>query len=202
MFEKNSPVWAYNGANTGTITTHKRDGGCITTLIRMDIHAVIVGGGPISSLLVLCPHDKKGASPQLPIRIGPVEASAISIGVEQGIEPDPDARPITHDLLANTITALGATLDSVTIKYVKDTTFYATLDLTSASGKSLKLDARPSDAVALAVRMRTPIYADERVLESATLPDFTAVENEEKRAEFNKFHEFVQALSPEDFANS
>lgn len=163
---------------------------------RMSIQTIVVGDGPITSLIVLQATHSEGERPvQLPIRIGRVEAMSISMGIER----KPDSRPMTHDLLRDVICALGATLKSVAIIDVHGTTFFAHLMLETADGRHMEIDSRPSDAIALAVRMHVPILADDRVLETATLPDFKAVEAAEQTRELERFHDFVESLSPDDF---
>lgn len=164
--------------------------------VRMDIQTIVVSGSKVSSLVVLKPHRRReNSSIQLPIRIGPVESSAISMGVD-GSRHD---RPLTHDLLCNTIKALGATVSRVVISDVHDTTFYAQLQLTTRDGDMVTVDSRPSDALAVAVRCGAPIYADEHVLDTAALPDFKGVKQEEEEHEMQLFHDFVENLSPDDF---
>ncbi len=164
----------------------------------MDIQTVMVGGGPMASMVVLRPRAARGedGGAKLPIRIGSVEATAISLGVE-GL---PRRRPLTHDLLLSAIGALGASVSAVEICDVQGETFFAKLDLIGSDGRHLEIDARPSDAIALAVRAHIPIFADEKVLGAATLPDFDSVEREEEAMKLDEFHEFVEGLSPEDFA--
>lgn len=116
-----------------------------------------------------------------------------------GVDKTAHERPMTHDLLQSVITTLGASLERVAIVDVHGTTFFAQLRLVAPTGEELAVDARPSDAIALAVRMHAPIYADERVLDTAALPDFDAVERSEREREEAAFHEFVEGLSPEDF---
>ena len=164
--------------------------------VRMDIQSIVVGGGPVTSLVVLKPRHGETTSTQLPIRIGTFEAAAISMGVEARAHK----RPMTHDLLNNVIRDLGATLTSVVINRVSGTTFYAQLRLVTAAGEAISVDARPSDAIALAVRSHKPIFADEKVLETATMPDFDAVERDERQREAEAFHDFVENLKPDDFA--
>lgn len=164
--------------------------------VRMDIQTIVVSGSKASSLVVLRPHRRReGSSVQLPIRIGPVESSAISMGVDGSHH----ARPLTHDLLCSTIGALGASVSRVVISDVHDTTFYAQLQLSTKEGDLVSVDARPSDALAVAVRCGAPIYADEKVLDTAALPDFKGVEQDEEQHEMELFHDFVENLSPEDF---
>ncbi len=166
--------------------------------IRMDIQSIVVGGGPVASLVVLRPHEDDDESlGKLPIRIGSFEAAAISMGIDPS---KTSKRPMTHDLMRSVIRDLGASLSRVIITHVQGTTFFAQLQLCAASGETVWVDARPSDAVALAVRMHAPIFADERVLTTASLPNFESVERDERAREEAAFHDFVEGLSPEDFA--
>lgn len=166
------------------------------SLKRMDIESVAVGGGPIASLVVLRSReaaDEPGM--QLPIRIGSVEASAISMGVSG----KPGGRPMTHDLLVNAVRSLGGTIADVRITGVEDTTFFAQLQVVDAQGDVHMLDSRPSDALALAVRCDAPIFADQDVLDVAAMPDFKAVEHQACKRELERFHEFVENVTPDDF---
>ena len=164
----------------------------------MDIEGVFVGGGSMTSLVVLRTRDagEEGAPLKLPICIGSVEAHAITMGVagRRG------ARPMTHDLLSSTISALGAQTVGVRIVSVQGTTFFAQLELRTAGGEHVFVDARPSDALALAVRDGVALWAEEGVLRTAALPDFRGVEHEEYARELQEFHEFVEGLTPDDFA--
>lgn len=164
--------------------------------VRMDIQTIVVSGSKVSSLVVLKPHRRRGnSSMQLPIRIGPVESSAISMGVDGSHHE----RPLTHDLICNTIRALGASVTRVVISDVHGTTFYAQIQLTTRDGDIVSVDSRPSDALAVAVRCGAPIYADEKVLDTAALPDFKGVKQDEEEHEMELFHDFVEHLSPDDF---
>ena len=116
-----------------------------------------------------------------------------------GVDPQKDHRPMTHDLLKSALEALGAELLSVRITKVSGTTFYAQLVLRAADGSEHLVDARPSDAIALAVRCDVKILADEAVLETASMLDFKGVREAEQAAEMAEFHKFVENLSPEDF---
>jgi hypothetical protein len=98
----------------------------------------------------------------LPIWIGPFEADAITIEL-QNVEV---SRPLTHDLLRSVIDQLNARVEHVTITDLRNDTFYAQIAL-NVDGRALPIDSRPSDAIALAVRTRVPIYVDEDVLEQA-----------------------------------
>ena len=166
-------------------------------MVRMDIRTIMVGAGPVGSLVVLKPRGtaRDDSNVQLPILIGSIEAAAISAGVDgTGQE-----RPLTHGLMLSTVDALGGRLDGVEISDVEGTTFFAKLLLTDAYGVHREVDARPSDALALAVRRHVPIYASEQVIGAASMPNFSGVEDAEKEQELRDFHDFVETLSPEDF---
>lgn len=166
-------------------------------LVRMDLQTLVVGAQNTSSIMVLRPHNGRNREGmQLPIRIGYTEAAAI--GMSQ-YHPMQSTRPKTHDLLKSVIEALDATLSSVSITEVHGSTFFAQLRLLKPTGEQVLVDSRPSDAVALALRAHAPIYAEDSVLETAGMPDFHAVEEEEKHEEMERFHDFVEHLSPDDF---
>jgi bifunctional DNase/RNase len=122
----------------------------------------------------------------LPIWIGAVEATAIAFA-QQGVVPP---RPLTHDLMKDLISATGNDLDEVRITEMRDGVFYAVLVLSSG----VEVSARPSDSIALALRTGTKIVCDEGVLAEAGL----AVP-EEQEDEVEKFREFLDHVSPEDF---
>jgi bifunctional DNase/RNase len=125
----------------------------------------------------------------LPIWVGAVEASAIAFE-QQGIQTP---RPMTHDLMRDVIGALGAELTQVSITELRDDVFYAELQF----GDGTTVSARPSDAIALALRTGTPIVGDEAVLEAAgiSIPD-------EEEDEVERFREFLDNISADDFAGS
>ncbi len=164
-------------------------------LVRMDIKTIVVAGGPVPSLVTLMPRQHKdGEAVELPIRIGVIEATAISSAANGHQD-----RPKTHDLLLNTVERLGARFVGVAIVDVRDTTFYANLMLEDAVGHRLDVDCRPSDALALAVRAGVPVWADDKVLAAATMPDFAGVERDERKQELERFHDFVEDLNADDF---
>ena len=123
----------------------------------------------------------------LPIWIGAVEATAIAFA-QQGVIPE---RPLTHDLMRDVVSALDHRLVEVRITELKDGIFYAVL----AFDGGTEVSARPSDAIALALRTGTPIYGADQVLEDAGIP----VPDEEED-EVEKFREFLDQISPEDFS--
>jgi uncharacterized protein len=132
----------------------------------------------------------------LPIYIGHPEASSIHTAIE-GIEPP---RPLTHDLFVTVLGVGEIVLDRVVITEVRDHTFYAELHLQIA-GEERTISARPSDAVALAVRSGTPIFASEELLDEAGQPAEVADEEEEEAAEIiDEFKDFIEHVNPDDFA--
>jgi hypothetical protein len=136
----------------------------------------------------------------LPIYIGSPEATAIVYAL-QGMDTP---RPMTHDLFTSVLDELGARLSQVIITEMRDTTFYAEIEIVRGDGTT-RISSRPSDAIALAVRSDTPvpIYADEGVLEEAGVL-FDADDDdrlpEENEQLIEQFTEFVEQVRPEDFA--
>ncbi|MGH3470728.1 MAG: bifunctional nuclease family protein [Nocardioidaceae bacterium] len=126
----------------------------------------------------------------LPIWVGAVEATAIAFA-QQGVVPP---RPLTHDLLKNLLEATGVVLSEVQITEVKDGVFYANLVLNKEGAPGVEVSARPSDSIALALRTGTRIVCSEDVLDDAGLsvPD-------DQEEEVEKFREFLDQISPEDF---
>jgi bifunctional DNase/RNase len=128
-----------------------------------------------------------GRERYLPIWIGPWEASAIAARL-QSVAPQ---RPLTHDLLAAVVEGLGAKLARVVISRLADETFFATLEL-ERDGRTIELDARPSDSLALAVRAEAKIFVAEDVMDRAGVePDMQVDEKLEV------FREFVNSLEPD-----
>jgi len=124
----------------------------------------------------------------LPIWIGAVEATAIAFA-QQGVVP---ARPLTHDLMRDVLGAFDRTLTEVRITELRDGVFYADLVFDG----DLIVSARPSDAIALALRTGSPLYGEEAVLDEAGIPV-----PEEERDEVEAFREFLDQISPEDFGS-
>ena len=128
----------------------------------------------------------------LPIWIGAVEATSIAFA-QQGVQPE---RPLTHDLLRDVIAALGSTLSRVDIVDLRDGIFYAEL----VFDNGVTVSARPSDAIALALRTGSPLFAADHVLDEAAIdmPSETDEEPEDE-AEVEAFREFLDHVTPEDF---
>ena len=126
----------------------------------------------------------------LPIWIGPNEATAIALAL-QGVEPQ---RPMTHDLLAQVVTALDAEVVRVDVTELVEGTFFANLVL-DQGGRDVTVSSRPSDAIALAARTKAPIFADRELLEEAGVE----IEEEGQEEEIERFREFLEDITPEDF---
>jgi bifunctional DNase/RNase len=126
----------------------------------------------------------------LPIWVGAVEATAIAFAL-QGIQTP---RPMTHDLLRDILEETDVTVERVLINELVDQTFFALIRLNTA-GDAKEVSSRPSDAIALAVRVNVPIFADEDVLEQAGIEL-----RDEEESEVEKFREFLDQVTPEDFA--
>ena len=125
----------------------------------------------------------------LPIWIGAVEATAIAFAL-QGVEPP---RPLTHDLMRDLLSGLHVAVDRIVVTELRDGTFYAEIHLSSGE-KPIVVSSRPSDAIALAVRVHVPIFADESVLTEAGIE----IEDDEQD-EVEQFKEFLDSVTPEDF---
>jgi bifunctional DNase/RNase len=128
----------------------------------------------------------------LPIWVGAVEATAIAFA-QQGVEPP---RPLTHDLMNNLLETLDATLTAVHLTEIKDGIFYATMHLRNTNSEALTLSARPSDAIALAVRSHSNILATQELLDEIGIE---IPQGEGENLEVEKFREFLDQINPEDF---
>ena len=130
----------------------------------------------------------------LPIWVGANEATAIAFA-QQGLIPP---RPLTHDLMSDIVEALDATLTAVHITEVKSGVFYANLLIRESSGSTLNISARPSDAIALALRTHSNILASTELLDEAGIE--IPVENGGENQEVERFRAFLDEINPEDFA--
>ena len=126
----------------------------------------------------------------VPIWIGGNEGNAIALEMQGEKFP----RPLTHDLMVVMIQILGAEIEKVVVSDLKDSSYYALIYLKVGAGKTLAIDARPSDSLALAVRVRCPIFIDEKVLEKCP-----QMEGPITKQEIDKFKETLKTISPEDF---
>lgn len=134
----------------------------------------------------------------LPIWIGPCEADAITVELQEVEVP----RPLTHDLLKLVIEEMGAEVAHILVSDLRDDVFHARVVL-NANGKEMEVDSRPSDAIALAVRAQAPIFVDESVMDKAGIEPEEEVtaegeEGEEDGAELDAFKDFVETLDLDD----
>lgn len=162
--------------------------------IEMELVGVRVQMPASAPILLL--REVEGARRTVPIYIGGPEAHAIDLALSE----TPTARPMTHDLFVSTIERLGATLEQIVITELRHGTFYADLLLRDASGEVLSLSARPSDAIALAVRTETPIFAEEALVDDAGIEDDEQDEDEEEQM-VEELRQFLDAVNPDDFAS-
>lgn len=135
---------------------------------------------------------EKEGSRVLPIWIGPAEASAIAMEM-QGIKPP---RPMTHDLLKTVIAGLGASMQRVNISAIKEKTYFAELWL-ARDDHLFQLDARPSDSIALALRMNAPIFTEPDLLERSD--EESTPSTPDPSAEAERLRAWLEKMDPEDF---
>jgi bifunctional DNase/RNase len=144
---------------------------------------------PTNSPIVLL--RESGGERYLPIWIGQSEAAAIAIALQGVVTP----RPMTHDLLKNILDEMAVEVDSISITELRDGTFYAVINM-HRNGSAYEVSSRPSDAIALAVRLGCKIFANEDVVSEAGI----LIPNEgEEEEEVEKFREFLENVNPEDF---
>ncbi len=158
-------------------------------MIEMKVMGIALDTRTGSPIVVL--HDKDNRK-ALPIWIGSAEASAII----RKIENLTVARPMTHDLIIDIINKTGYNLDRVEINDVEKETYYATLYLKNDEGKEIEIDSRPSDAIAVAIRVEAPIFISAKVLSSGSV----STDSAKDEAEAQEFKNFVQSIKPSDFA--
>ena len=151
---------------------------------------------PANAPVVLL-REQQGERRVLPIYIGPEEARAIALALEGVSTP----RPMTHDLMRDVLNAIDVRVVSITVTELRESTFFAELELL-IDGRTVRVSSRPSDAVALAVRVDAPIFASEEVLADAAMPAPEEPEDEEQQEEVvDQFREFLDQVNPEDFAS-
>ncbi len=164
------------------------------TAIKMNIHAITLDPQSNSPILIL---KEEGGDRTLPIWIGLLEATAIATEMEK-LE---FARPMTHDLAVNLLKAAGITLVRIDVTELKDNTYYAEITLDTGD-KLVRVDSRPSDAVALALRADADIFVNEAVLESATkveAPQPSVMTGDEKEKDEDKWNKILEDLDPNAF---
>ncbi|MBM2832305.1 MAG: hypothetical protein HW414_1357 [Dehalococcoidia bacterium] len=182
-------------------------------MIEMSVESIRVSLMNYQRVVIL---KEKMANRYLPIWIGPAEAEAIHVKLQNIAVP----RPLTHDLLTSVIGSLGAKVNFIVVTDLRNDTFYAKIVL-AVDGKEMEIDSRPSDALALAVRANAPIFADESVLDKAGIlldqetgqpsaagaaaPSSNSSTGEAKKVnegdikKMSAFYDFINTLDLEDF---
>ena len=153
--------------------------------IEMTIKGLMVD--PIANTPIVILRDKDGQR-VLPIWIGMFEATAIALQIENVAPP----RPMTHDLLRNVIQDLDASVQKVVVYDLQENTYYALIYL-SLRGDTVTVDARPSDAIALALRTRAPIFVEDAVIDNAKTVDLSS-----EKADSDRLHKWLESLDPDD----
>jgi len=159
--------------------------GRMNELVAMSIKGLMLDPVSNSPIVVLKDDDEKFF---LPIWVGIFEANAIALQLENITTP----RPMTHDLLRNMISELNARVLRIVINDLRDSTFFAQIRLAIGTDRTLEVDARPSDAIALALRTEAPIYVAQSVLDQAQ-----TISPEDGDAE-ERAKKWFESLSPED----
>lgn len=188
-------------------------------MIRVDIESIVMAAGPVPSVVVL--RERKGGAGSgaplraLSIQTGAYEAAAIGGGMDSDkVAP----RPIAHDVMLRTVQELGAKIERVEINRWEAPVFYADVvldrggnagdgegrgtdgDAAESRAREIKIDARPSDALALAARSNAPIYVEDEVMNRAgSISLQSDTDPGSAKEELERFDEFVQGLSPDDF---
>jgi bifunctional DNase/RNase len=153
-------------------------------LIEMTIKGLMVD--PITNMPIVILRDKDGQR-VLPIWVGVFEANAIALQMENVTTP----RPMTHDLLRNVIIDLKADIQKIVVSDLRENTFYALIYLL-VQGEPVAIDARPSDAIALALRAQAPIFVEDRVIDHAKTVDFVPDKENSERLQ-----KWLESLDPE-----
>lgn len=170
---------------------------------REDFILMMVGGltlDPTTKMPIVVLKDPDNKL-NLPIWIGPLEAASMATELE-GIRPQ---RPMTHDLLRNLLGELGASVESIEVTELRENTYFARILLRTREGKQMEIDSRPSDAISLALRTKSPIYVAKKVLEMSSELHEQAAESSSGTDQNlagvsrDKWAEILERMSPEDF---
>jgi uncharacterized protein len=154
--------------------------------IEMTVKGLMID--PITNMPIIVLRDGDGQR-ILPIWVGVFEANAIALQIENVQTP----RPMTHDLLKNVLDDLQARVERIVVCDLRDNTFYAAIHVSTAASARHVVDARPSDAIALALRTGSPIFVDDRVIESAR-----AVDNTPENMDVSRVQKWLEGLSDDD----
>jgi bifunctional DNase/RNase len=195
---------ASRGSGAGIV--RERGGRAKTSIMaarREDFILMIVGGltlDPTTKMPIVVLKDPDNKL-NLPIWIGPLEAASMATELE-GIRPQ---RPMTHDLIRNMLGDLGATVEAVEVTELRENTYFARILVHTRDGRDMEVDSRPSDAIAIALRTKSPIYVAKKVLEmsselheQAAEPPNGADQNLASVSR-DKWSEILERMSPDDF---
>ena len=158
---------------------------------RMSIYGINLDLFSSSPIVILKVEDENR---YLPIWIGQPEARSILMKLQN----QEFSRPLTHDLVVNLVSELGGSMERVTVTELKNSTFFATISL-QIEGRTVEVDSRPSDAIALAVRSGAEIFASDEVIEEAAVVFEEAMEETPEEEVVDKFKDWMNQVSPEDF---
>ena len=155
-------------------------------LVRMTVRGIALDPITNMPIIILKDTEEKKA---LPIWVGIFEANAIALELEKVSTP----RPMTHDLIKNILDGLGISVRQIVVNDLKDNTFFAVIELND-NGNVVNIDSRPSDAIALALRVNAPIFVSEKVVAQAK-----STEVPEEKEDNEQWKEWLEHLKPEDF---
>jgi uncharacterized protein len=155
-------------------------------MVEMKVQGIFFDSETNQSIVVL---KEETTGRTLPIWVGLFEANAITMGIEHTWTP----RPMTHDLIKNVIDGMNAKVLRITVNDLRSNTFYAVISL-EVNGRKVEIDSRPSDAIALALRVEAPIFVAQKVLDSAG-----HVEDKTKKPSDKWIDDLFDKLKPEDF---
>jgi bifunctional DNase/RNase len=168
-------------------------------MVEMELAAVRVDLQSNTPVVLL--QETGGTRRTLPIFIGAPEATAIAYAMQNVVVQ----RPLTHDLLRDMLLELGVRVDAVVITELRESTFYAEIRMT-LNGRTHTVSARPSDSIALAARLGSPIYVDDALLdaEGVVIPpeseeDDSEGDGEDPEELVSEFRQFIEGIKPEDF---
>ncbi len=153
-------------------------------MIRMTVERIILD--PVSNAPIVILKDE-GETKALPIWVGIFEANAIAMELEKVVSP----RPMTHDLMKGMLESFDLKVTKVVVDNLVNNTFYATIHVVTPMGEEKQIDSRPSDAIALALRMNAPIFVSKEVVTRATCID---ISNQD-----DMLKEWLEGLDPDEF---
>ena len=158
---------------------------------KMSVYGINLDLFSSSPIVILKVEDENR---YLPIWIGQPEARSILMKLQN----QEFSRPLTHDLAVNLVSELGGSMEKVTVTELRDSTFFATISV-QIDGRTVEIDSRPSDAIALAVRSGAEIFAADEVIEEAAVVFEEAMEETPEDEVVDKFKDWMNQVSPEDF---